>query len=122
MLRYKIYISTKDHQMAIQSLDSIYFSSLQIDSLKVLIYQKELGKDFLSKHIDSSLIRSSIDCGLYDCFAEIPITEIDQKMRLKIHTSILAEILSEKNKAIRTNIWLDEFKKSSIYFMIKGKS
>ncbi len=115
-LRYKIYMHKKEYQMAINSLDSLGYSSDYNDSIKIRIYQMEYGKDSLSSIIDSSLVNTTIECGKYHCYAIIPLTN-GNVIRMRTRFS-LNNISDEKKKA---KIWITWFRKSKNYTLIKEK-
>lgn len=122
LLRYVIYNNLGEYQLSRQFLDSIDFGNEQIDSLKVLSYQNEYGKEFLSSKIDSSLLHINMECDKYSCYyVNIPLTRSDVKIRFKIGLMESSHYLI-KNKEERVDEWRKQFLKSAIYKMIKEKS
>lgn len=122
LLRYKIYKQLGEHNLSRQSLDSIYTSNTKTDSLKVLSYQIEYGKEYLSNKIDSALINSKIICNEVDCYAEIPLREDGREIRLKIGFMDSFHYQIIEDEAERIEKWRKQFKESEIYKMIKEKS
>ena len=85
LMRYKIYLKLLNYKQARNSLDSIYFSSEKIDSLKVAAYKIEFGEEKLKGIINSSIKNSKIECENEICFAIIPY---DNNLFLKFKLSI----------------------------------
>ncbi|MCB9261329.1 MAG: hypothetical protein H6607_02980 [Flavobacteriales bacterium] len=119
LLRYEIYKRLGEHKLSRQSLDSIYTSNNTIDSLKVLSYQMEFGKEFLSNKIDSALIKSKITCDEHDCFVQIPLDEGGKEIRLKIGFVESFQIQKIESETDRIEKWREQFNQSNIYKMIK---
>ena len=128
LIRAKIYIDKKEYQMARNSLDSIcleYFDDWKylrdnLDSIRIRTYQMEYGKDSLSSMIDSSLVNTKVKCEYYSCIAIIPLKNGKEiKMRFNQINFDLMFMDDEKQKV---EIWVDRFKKSENYKLIKENS
>lgn len=123
LLRATIYIDQKDYQLARNSLDSIgwEYRGDNFDSIRIRTYQMEYGKDSLSNMIDSSLVNTKVECGEYDCFVVIPLTngkEIILKPNLMSNFDLI--YLDDEKKKVEK--WVFKFKDSENYKLIKEKS
>jgi hypothetical protein len=117
LLRYHIYSSLKKYQLARNHLDSIDLAAPVFDSLKIVSYQAQFGKDFLAKTIDYSLENSAITCNGENYFIEMQLKGKQSSIRLKLPLtesySCIYNNAIEKEK-IKEN-WIERFKKSSLY-------
>lgn len=122
LLRAKIYIDKKEYQMARNSLDSIGWEYLgdNLDSIRIRTYQMEYGKDSLSSMIDSSLVKTRIECGENDCYAIIPLTN-GKVMRMKF-SPFKSNLIYMADESKKTERWVIWFKESENYKLIKEKS
>ena len=124
LLRFEILSALNKYQQARNSLDSIFSPSTKYDSLKILTYQAELGKENLSKNILLSTEKINVSCKDEICYLEIPFKENRPPIRLKLDLGESVVYLygnktqSEKVKAR----WLEEFKASESYKLIKQDS
>ncbi|BDS11325.1 hypothetical protein [Aureispira anguillae] len=123
LLRFKIFNSLKKYQLARNSLDAIMSSSSEYDSLKILTYQAEFGKKFLSQNIDS-FEKINIYCEEEACFLEIPFKEKRPPILLKLDPgeSIVYLLGNEKQSKKIKEYWLEKFKTSKNYELIKQEN
>jgi len=116
-LRAQNYIKTKNYQLARNHLDSIQ-SQDNYDSIRIITYQLELGKDSLRKMIDASLEKAFISCIDYTCYANIPLTNGKTILKLKINLIQNRDIVSETDDRKKRELWLNKFLSSNNYKMI----
>ena len=114
IMRYKIYSKLLDYDQARNSLDSIYYSTEQIDSLKIATYKSELGEDKLKKIIDSSIKNSKIECENEICFAFIPY-ENNSFLKFKLSFDLISKYLYSTEKPENSQIWNEYFLNSVGY-------
>jgi len=118
-LRFVAFYNLKKYDLARRSLDSIISFSKRddLDSLKVLTYQKEYGNEFLKKHIKESLSSSYVECDdIIDCYGIIPLKN-NKFIRFKIIENMNLYFM-EENSEKQNKMWIEEFKKSKMYTMI----
>jgi hypothetical protein len=86
-LRFTAYHEQKKFELARTSLDSLFSFGVRedLDSLKVLTYQKEYGEKFLKDIIERSIPNSYIECNDYDCFGYIPLAGNKKILKFKIY-------------------------------------
>ena len=114
-LRVSIYMAKKEYQKVRNSLDSSGLGFTEYsDSIRIVTYQMEYGKDSLAKMIDSSLQNINIRYINDICIADIQLTNGDF-IQLK-SPWILFSKSTEENKAK----WLFAFRKSRNYRLIKN--
>ncbi|WP_417871391.1 hypothetical protein [Winogradskyella sp.] len=121
-LRFVAFFNQGKYDLARKSLDSLYSFGQRddLDSLKVLTYQKELGNELLKKLIDESLPNSYVECGdIIDCYGIIPLSQNDMFLKFKIGETMEIYFM-EENQEKKNKLWIDEFKKSKMYKMIKN--
>jgi len=123
LLRYSINFKLEQFDFARKYLDSISYSNLKIDSLKVLSYQAEYGKKYLSEKLDSSLISAKLffDESEYCTFVKIPILGGNHSLKFKINQSIFSEYPGEESDEVKLERWRKKFMESPIYSMLKNK-
>lgn len=80
----------------------------------------EYGKDSLSNMIDASLVNTKVECGEYDCYAIIPLTN-GKVIRLKINP-LKSFTMYMADKKEKPEIWVTWFRDSVNYKLIKEKS
>lgn len=122
LLRAKIYMTQEKYQEARNSLDSIYAERRldNLDSIRIRTLQLEFGKDSMSNMLDSSLPNVKIECGESDCYAILPFTN-GKIIRLKINTFRNREITAIWFETNKEEIWINWFKQSEYYAMLKEK-
>lgn len=113
-IRFKIYSKLSDYEQARNALDSIYYSTEQIDSLKIITYKLQLGKEKLKNIIDSSINKSKIECENEICFALIPY-ENDSYLKFKLNLDLISKYLYSSKKPKDSQIWNDYFLNSLGY-------
>lgn len=121
-LRFKNYLQLGKYNLARTYLDSVYYfgSNYQNDSLRWYSYQIELGADSLSSIIDNSLENIIyVDSGFYH-FVYVPLPNEFNYAKFTLDYLTISKYKGE-NKSIeaRKEYWISEFKKSTIYAMIK---
>jgi hypothetical protein len=114
IIRFKIYSKLSDYEQARNALDSIYYSTEQIDSLKIITYKFQLGKEKLKNIIDSSINKSKIECENEICFALIPY-ENDSYLKFKLNLDLISKYLYSSEKPKDSQIWNDYFLNSLGY-------
>jgi len=114
IIRFKIYSKLSDYEQARNALDSIYYSTEQIDSLKIITYKFQLGKEKLKNIIDSSINKSKIECENEICFALIPF-ENDSYLKFKLNLDLISKYLYSSEKPKDSQIWNDYFLNSLGY-------
>jgi hypothetical protein len=114
IIRFKIYSKLSDYEQARNALDSIYYSTEQIDSLKIITYKVQLGKEKLKNIIDSSINKSKIECENEICFALIPF-ENDSYLKFKLNIDLISKYLYSSEKPKDSQIWNDYFLNSLGY-------
>jgi len=114
IIRFKIYSKLSDYEQARNALDSIYYSTEQIDSLKIITYKVQFGKEKLKKIIDSSINKSKIECVNEICFALIPY-ENDSYLKFKLNLELISKYLYSSEKPKDSQIWNDYFLNSLGY-------
>ncbi|WP_299681206.1 hypothetical protein [uncultured Dokdonia sp.] len=123
ILRGVAYLKSKNYEQARASLDAIpwFGQRRDIDSLKVLSYQEQLGTKYLRDRIDAAIPFSMVDCSTDDCYAFIPIADKNMSLKFKIREDF-ALYLFEENPEKRNEIWIHFFLKSNAYNFIKGEN
>lgn len=126
LLRYQIYSSLEQHLAARQALEQIDFSytNNQVDSLKILSYQAEFGKELLAEKIDTALEHIAILCVDEICFAELSLTN-EALLRFQLpfvmnHSYLIARTELDGQEVIQR--WCTYFKKSSLYPLLQQKN
>lgn len=114
IIRYKIYLKLSDYEQARNALDSIYYSTELIDSLKIVTYKSQLGEEKLKNIIDSSINNSKIECENEICFAFIPYGT-DSYLKFKLNFYLISEYLYSSEKPTDIQIWNDYFLNSVGY-------
>lgn len=114
LLRYKIYSKLSNYEQARNALDAIYFSTEQIDSLKIVTYKDQLGKEKLKQIIDASINKTIIECENEICFALIPY-ENNLYLKFKLNLDVVYEYLYSFEKAKDKQVWNDYFLNSLGY-------
>ena len=119
-LRFVAYFKLNKFELARKSLDSLFsFGKREdLDSLKVLTYQKEYGDEFIRNIIDKSIPNSYVECNDYDCFGYIPLAGNEKHLKFKIYGDYLNYMFIE-DRTERNNLWITEFRKSKTYELIK---
>lgn len=122
LLRAKIYIDQEKYQEARNSLDSIYVERQldNLDSIRIRTLQLEFGKDYLSNSIDSCLVNVKIECGETDCYTILPFTN-GKIIRLKINLFRERKITAIWFETNKEEIWINWFKQSEYYAMLKER-
>ena len=118
IIRYKIYSKLLDYEQARNALDSIYYSTEQIDSLKIVTYKSQLGEEKLKNIIDSSINKSKIECKNEICFALIPY-ENNSYLKFKLNFDLISKYLYSSEKPKDNEIWNDYFLNSVGYKQFK---
>lgn len=123
-LRAEVYINQGEYQLARSSLDSILYEFIgdNLDSIKIRTYQMEFGKESLIKIIDSSLLRVSIiESEIGDFYIIIPLLGLESKeIKLKVYPMKIFEVIVMHEESKRNIMWLESFRKTSNYRLIKG--
>ncbi len=114
LMRYKIYSKLSNYEQARNALDSIYYSTELIDSLKIATYKAELGGEKLKSIIDSSIIKSKIECENEICFALIPYNN-NSYLKFKLSLELINKYLSSYQKPQDSKIWNEYFLNSLGY-------
>jgi hypothetical protein len=119
-LRFVAFYKLNKYESARKSLDSLFsFGNREdLDSLKVLTYQKEYGTEFLKNIIDKSISNSYLDCNVDDCYGNIPIIGTEKVLKFKIYGYNINYFFI-KNERERDSLWVSEFRKSKAYQLIK---
>ncbi len=71
----------------------------------------------MKNKIDSSLKNSFVDCDDNDCYGKIPLGEKNTILSFKIYGDYT--YLFEENTNKRNTMWLNKFRKSEAYKLIK---
>lgn len=123
LLRAKIYIDQENYQLARNSLDSIgwEYKGDNLDSIRIRTYQLEYGKDSLSNMIDTSFTNTKIECGDYDCFVIMPLSN-GENLKLKVTPISNSDLIFIDDEKKKLEIWITRFKESQNYELIKEKS
>ena len=114
LMRYKIYSKLSKYEQARNALDSIYYSTEQIDSLKIVTYKLQLGEKKLKRIIDSSIKNSKIECENEICFALIPY-EKNSYLKFKLNFDLISKYLYSSEKPKNSQIWNEYFLNSVGY-------
>ncbi len=120
LLRSSIYIEQGKYQRARNTLDSLLslYPDDNGDSIRIVSYQLEYGKDTLSKYIDEGLENVRFHDVDFLLFVEIPLSN---GIIIRLKPQILeVSRLYTKNRNEQIPYWREEFKKSSNYKLIKG--
>lgn len=119
-LKFIVFYQLIDYEAARKSLDSLlsFGKRDDLDSLKIITYQAECGNEILKQTIDTSLSGAYVECSEYDCYGNIPIEKTEKIIRLKIHGDYFKYMFVEDNTE-RNNLWIDEFRESEAYKLIK---
>ena len=124
-LRSMNYIKLGNYHLARNYLDSIisFTNPSKFDSLRWVSYQLEIGADSLSKIIDTSLENIVfVDSGFYQfIFIPLPVEEGFAKFTFNPRNYQKKGDMND-SIASRKEYWISEFKKSTLYFMIKEGS
>jgi hypothetical protein len=120
LLRAKIYMKQQKFQLVRSSLDSIgwNYGTDNIDSIKIRSYQLEFGRTYLRNTIDSALLHAQIDCNTYDCFLNLPLSN-GSTVRMKTNSELFLNLLYLKTDQQKVAFWLEHFRKSQSYQIIK---
>lgn len=120
LLRYKIHYTLKEYPLALNAIDAIDITTPEYDSLKIIVYQAQVGKTYLANNIDSSLANSKITCNenACSCYIELSFKASQVPFRLKLGHSSLSYIYGNQKAEIKAG-WLESFKNSSLYRSIK---
>ncbi len=118
-LRAKIYMDQKQYDLVRKVADSLWFNDM--DSLKIVTYQLEIGKDSLSNMIDSSLVHAFIDFHCAEnCWAYIPLTNGKDTLCFKVSRQIAIRMSYRSMTAEEMlNLWKAEFTGSKKYGWLK---
>lgn len=122
LLRAKIYMNQGEYEKARNSLNLIYaeYSEDNIDSIRIRTYQMEFGKEVLGGMVGSlenTHIEEEEDGYFY---VKIPLQN-GIEMRLKIASKESLPYMLEENKDKRAKMWVEKFKTSDNYKLLKGK-
>ena len=122
-LRSKIYIELKQYQHARNCLDSIYMpkSVDNFDSIIIITYINEIGKDSLASMIDSSLLKTEIKSISQElCYIIIPLTDNVNILKFKVNE--MMNYTFWKDKVGLKRKWLQNFRENYLLQLIKNKS
>ena len=122
ILRCQNYLELEQYDLARTYLDSIYSfkTILQIDSLRWKSYQLELGADSLSSIIDNSLENSVYVDSVFYHLVYIPLPNENNLAKFTVNYQTIRAYRNENNSTETIKeYWISEFKKSSLYAMIK---
>lgn len=114
LIRFKIYSKLLNYEQAQNALDSIFYSTEQIDSLKIITYKFQLGEKRLKDIIDLSINKSRIECENEICYALIPY-ENDSYLKFKLNFDLINKYLYSSEKPKDSQIWNDYFLNSLGY-------
>lgn len=91
----------------------------QIDSMIWVSYQMQYGKDSLSKMVDVSLSQANMEYTQLEYYIHIPLTNGDF-IHYRIDYLKEWESIFIFNGKIKAQLWVANFKQSTIYKMVKG--
>ncbi len=107
---------------ALDAVEVMDPKSKEVDSLKILCYQAELGPEFLATTIDAALDRLEIVCDENEehCVVELPL---DTKNSIQLNLTIVECVnYAFRDKTLVKAEWLASFKRSSLYALIKNRA
>lgn len=118
LLQYQIHQDNLNYKLARQSIE---YSSLSLkDSLMIVAYQAEFGKDYFLEIVEKSLPHTIIAEKNYTHYAKIPLRDIEETISFEISFDNYNEYYAMKNEQEVKEEWLSSFINSPTYALIKS--